>query len=352
MKTLFIYQYTYSKTGGIQSFNKTFLEALEAICENENIKNEFLGIYDKTSDVKSNLNGSCFQGNKVKAFFFLLSKIYYYDIFIISHVNLALIGIFVKILNPKAKLIFCTHGIEVWQDLPWFTKKIMNKSRVLTVSSFSKDMLIKFNSKLKSIVVFPNAIKVKSDIIYEKPVDKKKSFNLLTVCRLDRSERSKGVDSTIKALALIKDKISFTYYVIGKGDDVVRLKQLVKDKGIEDKVCFLGFVKDLNDYYNVSDVFIMPSKKEGFGIVYLEAMLYKKAVIACNYGGVKDVVIDKETGLLTNYDNIVEISNAIVYMYKNKSKALVYGENGYNRLLANFTYDHFKDRLKKELLNL
>lgn len=351
-RVVFIYQNAFSQTGGIQTFNKYFISALEEITEsNENISAELVAIYDNDKDVKSTLLFTTLEKSKLAAFKYIISKAKKFDTFIFAHVNLAPLAIALHLLNPKARIIFCTHGIEIWKKLPKTTEWIMNKSTVLTVSNFSMNELKKYNPKLKDVRLFPNCIKVKTDdVVLENPF-KPENYNVLSVTRLSSSERLKGIDTVIKALSLLKEKIpNIKYSVIGKGDDVERLKKLASDLGVTEDIDFLGFVDDINAYYQHCDVFTLPSKKEGFGIVYLEAMQYKKPVIAVNYGGATDVVKDGETGYLCEYDDSKCLIDQIYNLYISNDLSKQLGCNGYSRLIEKFTFDTFKKKLESILI--
>lgn len=117
-KFLFIYQNAFSQTGGIQTFNKYFINALEDIKkENQNFDAELLSIYDNKEDVKTNLRFETLNKSKVASFKYIFKNHRNYNTFIFAHVNLAPLAIFLKILKPKAKILFCTHGIEIWKKL-------------------------------------------------------------------------------------------------------------------------------------------------------------------------------------------------------------------------------------------
>lgn len=351
-KTLFIYQNAFSQTGGIQAFNKYFISALEDIKnENKNFDAELLSIYDNKKDIKSNLKFTTLNNSKLSAFKHIFKYQRSYDTFIFAHVNLAPLAIFLKILKPNANILFCTHGIEIWKKLSKSTEWIMNKSTVLTVSNFSKNELLKYNPNLKDVKLFPNCIKMQdTNKILNNPYNENE-FNILSVTRLSSSEKLKGIDTMIKTLPLlIKEIPNIKYSVIGKGEDTIRLKQIAKELNVEKYVDFLGFVDDINAYYQHCDLFSLPSKKEGFGIVYLEAMQYKKPVIGVNFGGPTDVIKHNETGYLFNYDEINKISYSILEIYEDKIKKENLGINGYEYLMNNFTYKHYKNNLKRILL--
>lgn len=345
-KILFFYQNTFSQTGGIQTFNKRFINALEDISNvKSQIEASIVGIYDKEEDVKTTLSFDVLNDSKIKAILYTIFNAKKYNVIIFAHVNLAPLASLVHIINPSARIIFCTHGIEIWKKLSSMTEWIMNKSTILTVSNFSKDELYKFNPKLKDVRIFPNCIKVK-DYLESKPNPyNSQVFNILSITRLDRTEHLKGIDTVIKALSLIKGKIDMHYTVIGKGDDIPRLKALAKDLQVTDLISFLGFVDEIDAFYEHCDVFILPSKKEGFGIVYLEAMQYSKPVIACNFGGPTDVIEDKKTGVLCEYDDHVCVAESLIKFSSNANFSQILGAKGYDRLIKNFTYEKFKKRL-------
>lgn len=109
------------------------------------------------------------------------------------------------------------------------------------------------------------------------------------------------------------------------------------------------------DFYNVCDIFIMPSRLEkengkysgeGFGIVYLEANACKKPVIAGGYGGSVEAVVDGETGILVDPDNIDEIANSIIKLLLDKKLAKEIGRKGRERMLKEFSYETFKKNVK------
>lgn len=351
-RIVFIYQNAFSQTGGIQTFNKYFINALEEITQTApSTEVSLVSIYDRAKDIKTSLPALTLNDSKLKAFRYILEHSNHFDTFIFAHVNLAPLAVLLHTLNSKAKIIFCTHGIEIWKKLPYFTEWIMNRSTILTVSSFSKSELLRHNSALPDVRIFPNCIKTKKDIeVHPNPYNTA-NFNLLSITRLSASEKLKGIDSILKSLPLlIKTIPNIKYTVIGKGEDVERLQHLAHSLNVSSHVDFLGFVEDINAYYQHCDLFTLPSKKEGFGIVYLEAMQYKKPVLAVNYGGPTDVIVDSETGYLCEYDDVQCLAEKIKMLYTDPSHSKVLGDAGYERLMDNFTFEHFALNLRTVLL--
>ena len=102
--------------------------------------------------------------------------------------------------------------------------------------------------------------------------------------------------------------------MVGKGNDKSRIEKLIHDLNLEACVTLTGFIPDeeLCDHYNLCDVFAMPSKGEGFGIVYLEALACGKPTLGGNQDGAIDALCQGELGALVDPDNIDEIAHTLV----------------------------------------
>ena len=124
---------------------------------------------------------------------------------------------------------------------------------------------------------------------------------LLTVGRLSAAERYKGVDTVLHALPkLLARAPDVRYVVAGDGDDLPRLRALAGRLGVSDATVFAGAPPDgdMPGYYNACDLFVMPSRREGFGIVFAEALACGKPVVAAAAGGAPDAILDGGLGRL------------------------------------------------------
>lgn len=212
------------------------------------------------------------------------------------------------------------HGVEAWDiKRRRVQRALQNADRILAVSEYTRDRLLQ-EQKLdpQRISLLPNTFDARRFQILPKPqalLDryalKAETKIILTVARLDKSERYKGYDNIIAALPLIREKIpNLHYLLVGKGNDRDRIEGLIERFSLQDYVTLAGFVpdEDLLDYYNACDVFAMPSKGEGFGIVYLEALACGKPVLGGNCDGAIDALCGGELGALVNPDSVAEIS--------------------------------------------
>ena len=340
---------TFSKKGGIENFNKTFLQALNDLC----IQSVSVSVYDKENKSEyANITFKNFNTDKLAASLYVLSNIYNFDRLILAHINLIPIAIIAKILNPKIKIYLSIYGIEVWKKISWIKRKFIEKFiKIFSISSYTTKLFKNMNNmNEKSVFYLAPGINLQTQHCSNNPY-MLNCFNILSVTRLDKNDDYKGVDSVIKTISFLIKKIpNLRYTIIGKGNDKERLEKLANDLNVLQYIEFKGFVENIEPYYQYCDIFILPSKGEGFGIVYIEAMKYKKPCIACDEGGQTDVVLDNKTGYLCKYDDIECLGIKIIDLYKDEKKRKLLGENGYKYLLNNFTFEKFQKRLK-DILN-
>jgi glycosyltransferase involved in cell wall biosynthesis len=179
---------------------------------------------------------------------------------------------------------------------------------------------------------------------------------LLSVSRLASSERYKNIRSVIESLPAVLAHVPDTFYVIvGEGTERKSFEVLARNMGLADKVFLPGAVADglLPSYYESCDVFVLPSVKEGFGIVFLEAMSHRKACIGARAGGIPEVIRDGDTGILVAPTQLTtQIPEAILRLLRDPAMRKTMGEHGRKELERNFSFDRFCDRLEQILSSL
>lgn len=166
---------------------------------------------------------------------------------------------------------------------------------------------------------------------------------LLTVGRL---VKRKGVDMALEALKIaLKQAPELAFVVIGQGQEEANLRAKIADLGLESNALILTDVDDeaKMNWYKLADIFIMTARRigadmEGFGIVYLEAGLAGKPVIAGKSGGVADAVEDNVNGLLVDPTNPEQIAEAMVKLAKYEKLRQRLGDEGRRRALTIFNW--------------
>lgn len=371
MKVLFLYLRAFSGIGGIENFNKAFMKASEELSIKNNNDFKACSLHDHSQDDRyiSSSNFKGFWGSRIT---FILQSIVLglrSDIVIIGHVNLAIIGRVIKMYKKDIKVIHVAHGIEVWSKLP-ITQKwgIKCADNILAVSNFTKQKLVDVQSiDPKKITIFPNTIDPFFEIpsSFEKPkylMDKygikENSKVVLSISRLTYLETSKGLFNVLAVLPeVIKEIPDLKYIIVGGGEEqeVRRLRRLIITLKLENNVILTGFVPDeeIKDYYLLSDVFVLPSKQEGFGIVFIESLVCGRPVIAGNADGSVDALLGGELGTLTDPDDMEKIANAIIKVLKgdicNKLLDKSYLQS---MCIKKFGFDKFRSRMENLLENL
>jgi glycosyltransferase involved in cell wall biosynthesis len=365
-RILFLTLRTFSVTGGIEKVSKVAGKALYDLCKESGNELNVCSMYDdqNAADEKY-FPEKAFTGFGIKRLLFTYKCVFKgikNDAVILSHANLLPVGFCIKLLAPKTKLILIAHGIEAWKPFTGFKKKMLFKcDQILSVSRYTKNVLIALNGFPEaSIRVLNNCLDpfLEEPVVKEKDPDlleryrlKKEDTVLMTLTRLAARERYKGYDIVIQSLKKLREtNPHLKYLIVGKYDnkEKARLDKMIAKAGLRDQVIFSGFVPDkaLADHFNLADIYIMPSEKEGFGIVFIEAMYYNKPVIAGNKDGSTDALLDGKLGLLVNPENLEEVTCAITKMMDHKEQYLPNRE----LLMENFSFPVYKEKWR-EVLN-
>jgi len=171
---------------------------------------------------------------------------------------------------------------------------------------------------------------------------------LLLVGRMDPTEREKGHDQLLEAMPRLLSAYPDVQYVFaGPGDDRPRLVEAAGKRGVAARVFFPGRVpaETLAALYRKAYAFVMPSRQEGFGLVYLEAMNEGLACVGCRADGAEDVIVDGETGVLVDDQNdIGALVAAIAGLLDDPERTRRMGRAGFDRLHREFTAAQFRNR--------
>lgn len=219
-------------------------------------------------------------------------------------------------------------------------------SYILTVTRVFRDMLAERGFDEKRLNVIYNGIDFKSGNEY---CTKKEFFekhgipyegDCLYVGIAARFQVVKGVIYFLEAAAEIcKKNPKARFLVAGDGDLKDEFKQFIKDRGLENKIFLLGFVKDINSFYNAIDVNTLTSLSESFPYALLEGAKMRKATVAAAVGGIVEMIKDNETGFL--------FEKADSGMLSDKISALLTDDKLRERLGNNF-YNYAKEHFSAE----
>jgi len=244
-------------------------------------------------------------------------------------------------------------------------KALRKANKIIANSYYVKSLLKRMGIKDSKIeVIHPgvNCEKFRPNVRCDDLKEKLGLSGKKVILTVGNLVKRKGHDKVIEALPIIiKEFPNIIYLIIGKGRDEEYLKKIVEQKKVSKYVKFLGYVSDeeLPKYYNLCDIFIMPSRErldendvEGFGIVCIEASSCAKPVIAGKSGGMDNAVVDGQTGLLVNPTSSIDIAHALIKLLKNEKYAKFLGQNGRKYVLNNLSNKIVINKIRKIFLSL
>jgi len=219
-------------------------------------------------------------------------------------------------LGRKIKIITTEHNTTNNRRKYWLFRQIdifiySIYDEIIFISEGVEEQFINDFSKFKNKgIVIHNGIDLTEHYKIQKEINTEK-IKLLMVARFDKQ---KDHETLIKSLNLLDKK--YTLSLAGEGENLEKIKNLVKKNHLENRVKFLGFVKDIKKVYQTHDIFILSSNWEGFGLVVVEAMAASLPVVASNVTGLKEVV--GEAGLLFEKGNEKELAKKIKLLGENR----------------------------------
>lgn len=157
----------------------------------------------------------------------------------------------------------------------------------------------------------------------------------------------KGHDYTLAGLGKVVNRFPDVHLYIG-GDgqpkDYERLRNLIQKHGLQDYVTMLGEVTNAFELIAACDIFVQPSLEEAFGLVFIEAGAHAKPTVATEVGGIPDIIINNETGILAPPRDSEAIALAIIKMLENPEWTAQLGQKARERIVANFSLEKMADK--------
>ena len=237
---------------------------------------------------------------------------------------------------------------------PAISFSINHSSYVTAVSeSLKKDTEELFDLK-NSIEVIPNFVNLKG---YDRePKDNRKYFandNETIFCHVSNFRPVKRVLDVIKVFKKVQDQRNSVLIMVGDGPDRNIAEKLSRDLGIWDKVIFRGKTYDVQSMLGISDIFLLPSGTESFGLSALEAMASHVPVIATNVGGLSEVVDHNKNGFLENIGDVESMAEDALSLIDNKEKMINFS-NSAREKAESFSMNEISQRyleLYQKLIN-
>jgi len=300
------------------------------------------------------------------------------DLIFCGHINQLVVARLAQLINPRLRYCVDAHGIEVWRPYTRIERwALRGAARIFCGSDFTRKQVLRFAdgalspSRLKTVynVLDPQLMRDATDGVttavgaadsdeagaqngthparheFADTADNPSATQapvILSVGRLSQSDAYKGFDTLIEAMpAVLREYPAARLRIVGTGDDLARLHALAQTCGVSVAVDFVGRISDpaLAREYAQCTLFAMPSRGEGFGLVYLEAMVRGKPCLAAQAGGAPEV-IGSDAGLCVRYGNVPEIAAAICELVRCPPAA-----EAVRRRAEAFSFERFREKL-------
>ncbi len=356
-RLLFLLSEVYGARGGIQSYNQSLLRAtgeafpgteIRVISASDTAMPPAAGAAGRVFFFGSGPRTSRMRKARLVAQAWREMLLHPPDEVVCGHINFAPLAWALRWAGAS-RVSLIAHGIDVWAPPLDLRLAARRMDRVLAVSRYTASRMAAWGIDPARLQVLPDTV----DGEVFRPVRGRHEGDgpvLLTVARLDTSERSKGIDYVIRILPALRKRFPVIRYVVGgTGSDVVRLQRLARDMLVADAVRFLGPISDdeLPATLSSADLFVMPSRKEGFGIVFIEAMACGTPVVACGLEGSRDALLDGRVGILIDPDVPDQLYDAVLALLgRTCNPSLVDGRHLRRETLAEFGSDRFREMVR------
>src|SRR3989339_689926 len=269
-------------------------------------------------------------------------------------------ALFFKLWHPKVKYLLTLQEGDTL-DYPekrmglakifiggLFRKIFTKADYVQAISNYLADWARNIGAKVP-IEVVPNGVSVEKSI--RSKVHKVKSQNNKIIITTSRLVYKNGIDTLIKAMAIlcVQHRMSnIELQILGDGPDEKKLKELAKELKVEDIVQFIGYVKPekVYDYLAGADIFVRPSRTEGLGSSFLEAMGAGLPIIGAPVGGIPDFLNDGETGLFCKVDDSKDLAEKIKKLIMDETLVKRIAEKGRRLVLEKYDWDDLSQRME------
>jgi glycosyltransferase involved in cell wall biosynthesis len=277
------------------------------------------------------------------------------------HPHLAPVVAAMKLAAPAAHTAIFAHGLEVWTPLPFIRRSSLQRADLVFAPSADTARQLATqqglpHSKIRRLPwsLGPEFNGSSPSVCAQGslPLGFPRGRVILTVGRWDAREAYKGVDHLILALPRLLEIVPDLHLVaIGSGTDMPRLQCLTHESQVTGNVHFLSALpqEQLAPCYEACDVFALPSRGEGFGLVFLEAMSHGKPVIGGAHGGTPDLIDDGVNGYLVQYGDLAQLADRLKLLLTDEVARRSMGTRALERVRRDFTFDCFSHNLEEAI---
>ena len=249
------------------------------------------------------------------------------------------------LLGPRRPFALWMAGIEVWEDLRQDRRRALDSASLrLAISSYTRDRVVRVHNRYEDAKVCWLATET-DDEPESHPSDPSRPPTVLLIARMD--EADKGHRAMIEAWPEVTSAIpEARLLLVGGGSHLEQIRDFARQSSVASRIELPGFVPEerMPAFWRRAHVYAMPSRVDGFGIVYIEAMRYGLPVIASREDAGQEINADGVTGYNVRLDRPGELAACIIELLRNQDLAAQFGRQAVERWRRHFSFSRFHDR--------
>jgi phosphatidylinositol alpha-1,6-mannosyltransferase len=248
----------------------------------------------------------------------------------------------------QTRVVVFLHGIEAWREQDWFIRRLAGRVDLfLTNSEYTWQRFCSVNPLFASTPhkAVPLGLAAAEGLETKPPSEPPAA---LMLSRLSKTENYKGHREVIEAWPRVLEKQKDAQlWIAGDGDQRRELEELVTSRGLEESILFFGKVteEEKRKLMEASRCLVMPSRGEGFGLVYLEAMRIGRPCLVSTLDAGREVVNPPEAGLAANPDDSEQLADSLMRLLTDGPEWQQWSRQARARYQSNYTAEHFQRRL-------
>lgn len=260
-----------------------------------------------------------------------------------------------QMVNGEVKVVTTLHGTDITvlgydENLSNLIRFGIEQSDAVTAVSESliseTRSLLEINKPIECIYNF-----IDHRIFRQQEVNQLKQELIANeekvLLHISNFRKVKRVEDVIHIFHLVNQHIPTKLVLIGEGPEMPHVRKLISDYGLEEQVLFLGKRDDVADVISVSDCVLLPSEKESFGLVALEAMACGIPVVGSNAGGIPEVVQHGTTGFLAPVGHYTEMADYVLQLLRDDVLWMKFSSNSLSRAYEYFNADRIVDQYEQ-----
>lgn len=280
--------------------------------------------------------------------FIKLYRIIKYEQVNVVHTHHRMAAFYTKILSFFCNFTFIHTAHNTFYDKRRLTRFSLDNVELIAVGEQVKLNLInEYGLKPSKISVIYNAVPEDNSVVETIPeIEKYKKAGYFTVGNIGRLSEQKGMEYFIEAANILVSKLNknMKFFIIGDGEDRIKLESLIESYNLENSVFLLGYRKDVLNLMKQLDVIVLTSLWEGLPLTPIEAFSVKKTVIGTEVDGTPEIIKNNYNGLLIPSKNIEKICENILYLQENEEVKKRFESNAYLTYIDKFSFDSFEKK--------